>query len=167
MNEDRQKLNINFEKAVRVMVEAFPLTEDGSKKPVLFHDIRVGTYLYENNYSSDTVLAGLLHDALEWSGMSEEKIKEKFGERILEIIKANSKDRTIEDSDKRIEENIQRCVKAGEEALIVKAADILDSFKHYTMAENEKELEYCRKTMDAIKKYKPDGFQDPIFKLVI
>lgn len=163
---EKQKLNLDFEKAIRMLSKFMPEPKEDSRKPVLFHDIRVGVYLYENGYSSDIVLSGVLHDALEFSEISEEMLRVDFGEKILEIVKANSKDRTIEDSDKRIEENIQRCAKSGEEALIVKTADIVDSFKHYTATQNENELEYCRKTMKMIKKHKPENFNDPIFKKI-
>ena len=159
-----QKLNLDFEKAIRMMAKFMPESKEESRKPILFHDIRVGVYLYENNYSSDIVLAGLLHDALEFSEISQEMLGVEFGENVLEIVKANSKDRTIEDSEKRIEENIQRCAESGEEALIVKTADILDSFKHYTETQNENELEYFRKTIKMIKKHKPENFNDPIFE---
>lgn len=160
---NNQKLNLNFEKGVRMLAKYMSESEENSRKPILFHDIRVGVYLYENNYSDEIVLAGLLHDALEFSEITEKMLKENFGEKVLEIVKANSKDRKISDSDERIEENIRRCVESGEEALIVKMADILDSFKHYTATQNESELEYCRKTMEMIKKHKPENFTDPIF----
>ena len=64
-----QTLNIEIEKAIRLIFERSPVANDNTRKPVLFHDIRVGTYLYENNYSRDIVLAGFLHDALEFMGV--------------------------------------------------------------------------------------------------
>ena len=64
-------LNVKFEKAVRLLVEHFPPSDESSRKPVLFHDIRVGVYLYEHGYSEDIVLAGLLHDAIEWLSATE------------------------------------------------------------------------------------------------
>jgi guanosine-3',5'-bis(diphosphate) 3'-pyrophosphohydrolase len=125
----QKSLDIEFEKAVRMLAEHFPVSEEGSKKPVLFHDIRVGVYLYEKNYSCDIILAGLLHDALEFSNITEELIKDEFGENVLKIVKACTKDRSIENSDERIEELVKRCAEVGRDALIVKAADTLDSFK--------------------------------------
>ena len=65
-------LSLKFESAVRLLVEHFPISDQNSRKPVLFHDIRVGVYLYNNGYSEDVVLAGLLHDALEWSSASKQ-----------------------------------------------------------------------------------------------
>jgi len=57
-----KSLNVKFEKGVRLLVEHFPVSDETGRKPVLFHDIRVGVYLYEHGYSEDVVLAGLLHE---------------------------------------------------------------------------------------------------------
>lgn len=159
----QKSLGAEFEKAVRILAEHFPVSEDESRKPVLFHDIRVGVRLYEGNYSRNVVLAGVLHDALEWSEITEELLQGEFGDDVLKLVKANSKDRSIGDSDARIDELIKRCAASGQEALIVKAADTLDSFNHYSKTDNKAELEYCRKTAAAILKYMPDNFTDPIF----
>jgi (p)ppGpp synthase/HD superfamily hydrolase len=157
-----KSLQIEFEKAVRMIAKHMPVSQIGSRKPVLFHDIRVGVYLYEKNYSRDIVLAGVLHDALEFSDMTEEMIKNEFGENVLRIVKACTKDRTIENSDERIDELVKRCAKQGKEALIVKAADTLDSFKHYIRENNQSELDYCRKNAEAIFKHK-GNFEGEIF----
>ncbi|MFA6973471.1 MAG: HD domain-containing protein [Parcubacteria group bacterium] len=158
-----KSLDIEFEKAVRMLAEHFPVSEEGSRKPVLFHDIRVGVYLYERGYARDIVLAGVLHDALEFSDITEQMLREEFGDNVLKIVQANSKDRSIQDSDERIEELIRRCAAAGQDALIVKAADTLDSFQHYTKTDNQAELEYCAKTTVAIFKYKPEDFNGAVF----
>lgn len=157
-------LDIEFEKAVRMLVESMPPSEDGSRKPVLFHDIRVGTYLYRKGYPREIVLAGVLHDAIEWSGITEDMIRDGFGENILRMVLANSKNRSIGDSDKRISDMIGRCVAIGEGALIVKAADTIDSFEHYTKTNNQKELSgHCRKIARTILEHLPADFHDPIF----
>ncbi len=119
--------------------------------------------MYENGYSADIVLAGVLHDALEWSDISEEMLREEFGERVTTLVMANTKDDTITDQDEKINELIKRCSDNGQDALIIKAADILDSFKWYESQNNEGELLYCKKNADAILKHKPDEFDDKIF----
>ena len=161
-----KKIDIEFEKAVRMLVEHLPVADENSKKPILAHDIRVGVYLYQNSYSQDVILAGLLHDILEFSDFTEEMLQEEFGENVLKFVKANSKNRTIENSDERIDELAKRATEAGEDALIIRAADTLDSFKHYTFTKNESELEYCRKNAEAILKYRPEKFEDEIFEML-
>jgi (p)ppGpp synthase/HD superfamily hydrolase len=157
------EFNVAFESAIRFMVENFPVSTEDSRKPVLFHDIRVGVYLYENGYDEEIVLAGLLHDAIEWSGATAEMVEEKFGKRVLELILANSMDDSIEDAEKKTEELIKRCVNAGQEALIIKTADILDSYGWYTAQKKDSQLEYCKRNAEAILKFKPEDFDDTIF----
>lgn len=156
-------LEIDFEKAVRMLVEYMPPSDETSRKPALFHALRVGVYLYERNYPRDIVLAGVLHDTLEWSGITEEMLKEKFGDRITTLVRACTKDDSIKDPKEKIDELIGRCVHEGHDALIIKAADILDSFVYYTRTNNTKELLYCARNADAIFRFKPEDVDDPIF----
>ncbi len=162
----QKTFDIEFEKAVRFLVEHMPVSEEGSRKPVLSHDIRVGVYLYEKKYSREVVLAGLLHDTLEWSNVTQDLLEKGFGGDVLKLVKANTKDRSIENGDERIEELVRRAAECGEEALIIKTADTFDSFKYYTKTQNKSELDYCRKNAEAILKYKPVDFRDGIFEEV-
>jgi len=90
-----KSLSIKFEEAVRFLVERFPPSDENSRKPILFHDIRVGTHLYEKGYSEEIVLAGLLHDAIEWSDMNEEEMRILFGDRIIKLVLVNTKNKNI------------------------------------------------------------------------
>lgn len=157
-------LDIEFEQAVRMLVEHMPPLEKGSRKPILFHDIRVGTALYRKGYPRDIVLAGLLHDAIEWSDITEDMLRETFGKNILQIVLANSKNRSIENSGERIDDMMRRCVAVGKSALIVKVADTIDSFEHYAKTGNQEEIEHhCKPNAESILKYLPADFHDPIF----
>lgn len=156
-------LNIKFENGVRFLVQHFPPTDTTSRKPVLFHDIRVGVYLYHHGYPEDVVLAGLLHDAIEWSSATKNMVRDEFGENVLRLVLANTKDDTLEDKHEKTAELIQRCVENGQDALIIKAADILDSFQWYASQDNQGELSYCMRNTNAIFKYKNSDFSDPIF----
>ncbi len=156
-------LNVQFEKAVRLLVAHFPISDETSRKPVLFHDIRVGVYLYERGYAEDIVLGGLLHDALEWSSMTEDMIRDGFGERVRLLVKANTKDDSIVDKFEKTNELIQRCIESGQDALIIKTADIIDSFTWYSSQNNEDQLRYCMRNARAIDRCKPNDFTDKIF----
>ncbi len=156
-------LNLQFEKAVRLLVEHTTPSAEDSRKPLIPHDIRVGVFLHEQGYKEEIVLAGLLHDALEWTTLSQEKIVEEFGDEVLRLVLANTKDDSIEDSGKKIDELVSRCAAAGEDALIIKTADILDSYKWYTSQNNADELQYCDTNAAAIARHKPADFSDPIF----
>ena len=157
------KFAIEFEKSVRFLVTNLPETEEDSRKPILFHNIQVGEFLYNSNYSRDIVLAGLLHDTLEWSHANESEIVSFFGENVLRLIKACTKNDTIQDKNEKTRELISRCVKEGEDALVVKSADILDSFRWYAEQMNEGEIQYCVRNARMILELKPAQFEDKIF----
>jgi len=159
-----KSLNIKFERAVRLLVEYFPPSDENSRKPILFHDIRVGVYLYEMGYSDDVVLAGALHNILEFSDVDEQTIEREFGQNVLKLIKASTKDDSITDAKEKTIELIKRCVENGQDALIVKTVDILDSFKYYSSQNNIEQLKYCMRNANAILKFKSDSFNDKIFK---
>lgn len=156
-------MGTQFEKAVLFLSGHLPSAKLHIKKPVLFHDIRVGVYLYENGYTQDLVLAGLLHDAIEWFDVNEETLINEFGEDIARLVTANTKDDSIIDKEEKTNELITRCVQNGQNALIVKATDILDSFKWYFKQNNQDELQYCMRNARAIFTHKPDDFDDKIF----
>ena len=158
-----KQLGSKFEKAVHLLSQQKAPSDESSRKAALFHDIRVGVYLYEHQYSQDIVLAGLLHDALEWYGISEEQLRNEFGGEITDLVIACTKDDSIKDPVEKIEKIILQCIKSGKDALIVKAADILDSYKWYTRTKNAGELTYCARNTEAILRLKPEAFQDAIF----
>lgn len=158
-----QSLSMTFEKAVRFLSEYMPPYDENIRKPILFHDIRVGVYLYENGYASNIILAGVLHDAIEWSAITEQKLRDEFGDNISKLVLANTKNDSIIDKKEKINELIKRCIQNGQEALIIKAADILDSFKWYSNQNNKDELQYCMQNTNAIFKFKPNNFNDKIF----
>ncbi|MBU1613332.1 hypothetical protein KKC87_02795, partial [Patescibacteria group bacterium] len=61
-------------------------------------------------------------------------------------------------------ELIKRCVENGQDSIIVKTADIIDSFKYYGAVGNPDQIEYCMRNARAIFKYKPDSFKIEIFE---
>ena len=148
-----------FEDAMRLLVSHFPKE---TKKPALFHSMRVGTYLWNNNYSEDIQIAWLLHDALEDTSMTEEEILKLCWKEVLAIVQANSEDDSVETSLQK-EDIVKRCAQVWENALIVKMADVYDNFKFYTQQENISELERCKWFVELILKYKKENWNDSIF----
>lgn len=163
MNLENKELERKFEKALSLLCQYMPVGEE-RKKPLLMHSLRVGMYLYERAYSSDIVIAGLLHDILEWTEGPEDLLKKEFGENVYTIVKANTKNRQIEDPAERRREYIDRCIQVGEEALIVKAADTLDSYRFYQTVGDPEEMKRSMDIVKTILEKLPEGFKDDIFK---
>lgn len=136
------------------------------KKPTLFHSLRVGTFLWNNWYSEDIQIAGLLHDVLEDTDMPEGIISNNFWLEVLDIVKANSKNKTIDKSEV-LEDIVKRCQKNWENAMIVKMADVYDNFLFYVQQKNIPEIERCKTLSTLIEKYKTEGWNDKIFKKIV
>ncbi len=159
----KKELGFECEKAINFLTRY--MGDDGRKKPALFHSIRVGTQLYEGGYDRDIVIGGFLHDVLEDGvDISEEILEKEFGREVLLIVKANSKDESIEDKHKKKVDVVDRCIMKGEDASVVKSADLLDNFFYYELTHNEKEItEHCTKYSKLMLEKLPEEFSDPIF----
>ena len=149
-----------FEKAMKLLVSYFP--EEPMKKPTLFHSLRVGSFLWNNWYDEDLQIAWLLHDALEDTQMLESAIYNNFWKDVLQIIKANSKNNSLDKSEV-LEDIVKRCSIVWEEAMIVKVADVYDNFLFYTKENNIPEIERCKILSNLVEKYKKEEWNDRIF----
>lgn len=58
----------------------------GSNIPYIVHPVEVAMILKENSLTEEVVAAGLLHDVLEDTGVSNEKIQSEFGKNILRLV---------------------------------------------------------------------------------
>ena len=115
-----------IEEAVVFLVTRM-LESGHNPKPVIFHSVRAGVYLYNFNYEPDIVKAGILHDIIEDSDTSIVEIAERFGNKVAQLVQANTFDHTVGDRAAQGDECLQRCLKYGRDALIVKAADKLEN----------------------------------------
>ena len=127
------------EKAISFLVKSIEETGH-NPKPVILHSIRVAMYLDRHGYSADLVRAVLLHDLVEDSDVTIEQIQQKFGDKIAALVAANSFDESIKDKTEQYKDLFDKNLKAGKEALIIKAADILDNSDYYHLA-GSKDLE--------------------------
>ena len=153
-------MNLDFEQKFKDVIEFVKNSKmESPNKPAIPHVLRVGEMLYEKGFDKEIVKAGLLHDMLEWSSVSEKELEKKFGKRILEIVKANSKDRSIEDKKARRELQIAKNLELGDNALAVKIADNIDSFRHYSITKNEKNLQRCRDWNDLLRMHLSDDLK--------
>lgn len=166
-------LDVQIDHAIRFLTEHIPVSHKDSRKPILPHNVRVGMRLREEyarygcrewKYPVETVLAGFLHDTLEWSPVNETILREKFGEEVVGLVQANTKDDSLKDPIEKARELASRCASKGREALLIKAADILDSFCFYESMRNLGELKYCARSTDAIFEFISAEWKDSIFQ---
>lgn len=147
-----RSINRNLEELMNNAIEylAIALNTTGhNEKPVLIHSIRVGFHLYELGYSDDIVIAGILHDILEDTETTKSELQNNFGINITNIIAANSFNTLIEDKTEQFKDMFKRCMEYGREALIIKAADILDNSNYIKFVRNKEMRDWLLFKMDS------------------
>lgn len=115
-------------------------------------------------YSEEIQIAGLLHDTLEDTSISENTIENLFWKNVVWIVKANSKNHLLP-KEEVLEDIVKRCSDYGIDAMIVKIADVYDNFLFYKKINNIPEIERCKKLSNLILKYKKD-YNDKIFNFL-
>ena len=141
----KPKNDKQIEEAIKFLV--FEFQKSGKNpKPVILHSIKIGLYLYNLNYDKNIVVAAILHDVIEDTDVEIKEVRLKFGNKVSKLVEANSFNKTIENKIERykecFEECFERCRKLGKDALIIKAADILDNIHYFHLVSN-KELAKC------------------------
>lgn len=118
-------------------------------KPAIIHGVRVGFQMEKWQTSEEAILGGYLHDILEDTDTDFKEIEKEFGRETALIVQANTLTKEERESGRKgIESIIDKCLKGGESAVMVKAADILDNslnFRKYFPEEKwERERESLR-----------------------
>lgn len=153
--------DFDFEKALKFVAQNMPLG-DQLIKPTLLHSVQVGLNLYSSGYNREIAIAGLLHDMLEDTSVREEEIKDMFGEKVALLVLANTKNNNLPEEERYVD-LIDRCTQAGEDALIVKTADILDNYHYFVLEKNTKAIEKMLYLSKLVRERKPNHFTDPIY----
>lgn len=140
--------NNTFQNAIIFLVDRIH-NQGNNPKPVIVHSLRVAFYLDNLNYSTNIVIAGLLHDVVEDSNTTINQIEAEFGQDIAQIVAANTFNRNIDDKTEIDKDMLNRCVGIGKDALIVKGIDLLDNSYYFHLAKDTdtykglvKKLEY-------------------------
>jgi (p)ppGpp synthase/HD superfamily hydrolase len=143
--EDSKKI----EEAVSFLVGNYNGT-GFNEKPVILHSLKVGMELLRMNESVEIVIIGILHDLLEDSRVTYDKIKEKFGEDIARGVLSVSENKEIEDYVDKYKEMFTRVEQGGRPSIIVKAVDIYDNSFFISL---EKDLEKKRFLFNKIEDF--------------
>ncbi len=114
------------ERAIAVALEAHgPQTRKGDRKtPYIVHPVTVALILSRYTDDEDTIIAGLLHDTLEDTELTEQAIEREFGPKVLGMVKDVTEPRLASLSwDTRKARYLRQLERAPRGALLVASAD--------------------------------------------
>jgi guanosine-3',5'-bis(diphosphate) 3'-pyrophosphohydrolase len=98
---------------------------DGSSDamPFIEHPLAVAERLSDKRFADDVLAAALLHDVVEKSDVELAGMRERFGDRVADLVEALTEDESIANYEERKEEHRWRVAEAGPDALAIFAAD--------------------------------------------
>lgn len=97
--------------------------------PFIVHPIEVGRLLYYSGAPDHVIAAGLLHDVIEKTGVEADELRRHFGVQVTALVIAVSEDPSIPKYRARKAALRRQVAAAGDEALLVFAADKLSKLR--------------------------------------
>lgn len=120
-------------------------------EPYVLHPIRVAKFLLQLSDSRvdvSSVCAALLHDTLEDTDLSQEKISKEFGRNVTGIVQILTKKQTGNmtklERDQQYHEQLKQYEKTNPQALLIKIADVVDNAKSLEVHSDKRREQICK-----------------------
>jgi (p)ppGpp synthase/HD superfamily hydrolase len=107
------------------LAHAGQLRRGSDGQPYIEHPVAVAELLATCEYDDEILAAALLHDVVEKSEVAMAQLRERFGDRVADMVEALTEDETIDDYTERKREQRGRVAKSGTDAMAIFAADKL------------------------------------------
>ena len=183
-----------IEKAYRVASEAHEGQKIKSGEPYIIHPLCVAIILADLELDKETIVAGLLHDAVEDTWMTYEEVEKEFGSEVALLVDGVTKLGQLSYSADKVEvqaENLRKMFLAMAKdirVILIKLADRLHNMRTLQYMRPEKQQEKARETMDiyapiamrlgiskikvelddlSLKYLKPDVYYDLVEKIAL
>ena len=143
-----------IEKAYRIGREAHKDQVRKSGEPYIIHPLWVGIILADLEMDKETIVAGMLHDAVEDTEMTLEDITREFGEEVALLVDGVTKLGQLSYAQDKLEvqaENLRKMFLAMAKdirVIIIKLADRLHNMRTLEFMTPAKQQEKARETMD-------------------
>ena len=143
-----------IEKAYQVAFEAHKNQLRKSGEPYIVHPLCVAIILADLQLDKESIAAGLLHDVVEDTIMTDEDIEREFGKDVALIVDGVTKLEKIKYNNDKLEyqaDNLRRMFVAMAKdirVIMVKLADRLHNMRTLTHQPKNKQVEIARETMD-------------------
>ena len=183
-----------IEKAYKVASEAHEGQKRKSGEPYIIHPVCVAIILADLELDKETIVAGLLHDAVEDTWMTYEEVEKEFGSEVALLVDGVTKLGQLSYSADKVEvqaENLRKMFLAMAKdirVILIKLADRLHNMRTLQYMRPEKQQEKARETMDiyapiamrlgiskikvelddlSLKYLKPDVYYDLVHKVAL
>ncbi len=143
-----------IEKAYKIARDAHQDQHRRSGEPYIIHPLCVAIILADLLLDKESIAAGLLHDVVEDTIMTDDEIKAEFGPDVALIVDGVTKLEKIKYNEDKIEfqaDNLRKMLLAMAKdirVLMVKLADRLHNMRTLQYMVPEKQIEVARETMD-------------------
>ncbi len=143
-----------IEKAYKTAFEAHKDQKRKSGEPYIIHPLCVAIILADLELDKETIIAGLLHDAVEDTWMTYEEVAKEFGDEVALLVDGVTKLGQLSYDADKIEvqaENLRKMFLAMAKdirVILIKLADRLHNMRTLQYMRPEKQREKARETMD-------------------
>jgi len=153
-------LEINPKYDTTLIGKAYTIADDMHKgqlrqsgEPYMIHPAAVAKILAELGMDDDTIVAGLLHDAVEDTDYTKEQLEKDFGPEIMNLVDGVTKLGSIvfESKEERQAENLRKMFLAMSKdirVLIIKLADRLHNLRTINYMDERKIIDKCKETLE-------------------
>ena len=143
-----------IQKAYEVAREAHKDQKRKSGEPYIIHPLCVGIILADLELDKETIVAGLLHDAVEDTWMTYEEVEKEFGSEVALLVDGVTKLGQLNYSKDKVElqaENLRKMFLAMAKdirVILIKLADRLHNMRTMQYQTPAKQIEKSRETME-------------------
>ena len=144
----------DIERAYNIAKNAHEGQMRKSGEPYIIHPLCVSIILSQLELDKETIIAGLLHDVVEDTVMTQEELEKEFGEEVALLVDGVTKLTRLKYKQDKLElqaENLRKMFIAMAKdirVIMIKLADRLHNMRTLQYQSPEKQIEKSRETMD-------------------